>query len=180
MTPHRAAQAILQLAVRILPQKRRSWAAAMAAEFHHLPQGHLGFACGCLRSALMTRLPPVAVVATHALLAVIALLCVLQASGIALTASLTDGRPVWWLVWGALWTAPLGLLAWLGWRRPARLAPVAGGCLAVGLAGTLLVIAVPHEPLSRVTGSTPLVLGLCGLFGLAVSRIRPSSSWHVA
>jgi len=45
---------IIAAAVRVLPRDRREWAAAMAAELAHLPQGsdRWGFALGCARTAL--------------------------------------------------------------------------------------------------------------------------------
>jgi hypothetical protein len=55
-TPHAPARALLALALRIAPESRKEWFAAMAAECDHVPASARGrFALGCLLAAVRER-----------------------------------------------------------------------------------------------------------------------------
>lgn len=170
MTGGSPAAFILRLAVRIMPQKRRSWAAAMAAEFQHLPQGHMAFALGCLRSAIMTRLFPLRDTGRLALLALIGLAFLASAAGTVISAMAFEWSPQG-AAWLLAWIVPMPVLIALAWQRVASLTPVAAACLLAGTIGTGLVVGFPHTDLARATGSAPLVLAVCAALALAAGRL---------
>lgn len=174
MTQGSPAAHILRLAVWIMPQKRRSWAAAMAAEFHHLPQGHMAFALGCLWSALMSHLTSVRDLGRFGLLALIGLAFLASVSGTLVSAAIMDWHMAQAL-WLLAWIAPLPLLLVQGWRQSARLTPLAAACLLAGGIGMALVLAFPHTDLAQATGTAPAVLALCAALALAAARLTASA-----
>jgi hypothetical protein len=77
---------LLRLAGAIMPPAQVRWVRAMEAEFHHLPQDHLSFAAGCLRSALMTAVLSGRPLWAVALIAVMAVMVLFQLVSFALVA----------------------------------------------------------------------------------------------
>jgi hypothetical protein len=180
-TASRLGQLLLALATAIMPPAQARWARAMEAEFHHLPQDHLSFAAGCLRSALMTAVLSGRPLWAVALTAVIAVMVLFQlASFVMVVARLTGGDvgAMGHLV--VLYAVGLVLAAsvLVSVIRPgARARLVLAGVFGLGLAWVAGVVAVASVMPLRTDGSLGLWLMALAVLGfLSLPQDRGDSA----